>query len=398
MYRVGKLKNKRYDIGMRYLYTLLTILCFAVSVTHAEALEIKVAPDISINENYISDQNIYMAGLRTWFNTIHNKDVVSAAFEQTISGTIFGDVLLLGNKVNVTSELFDDIRILANHVSISGVSNKDLVIIARSVSIEPGAILNGDTLILANTVSTQGQILGQTQITANSIYVAGSISGITNITGQRIFFSKDSQIASQLSYFSPQRAIIEEGAQIEDKLNYNQIESISENDLIKKIFFGFVSFWAIIKLVATLFMILIITQLFRVFAQRLVNIVHLKKLYALLIGVISIIVIPLLIVILFGSLVLLPVSLILGFVFGIMIILLPALSAIIVASWYQKYVLKQQKDLVTFNVSALALVLLTFIGFVPYIGSLVIYALYLISFGAMTTYIYEQVRRKNIQL
>jgi hypothetical protein len=159
-----------------------------------------------------------------------------------------------------------------------------------------------------------------------------------------------------------------------------------------------VSFWAIIKLIATLFVIFILTQLFRIFLQRIIDSVKVKKLSLFFTGIISFILIPVLIIILFGSLVLIPVSIIVAAIFVIMIILLPAMSAVITASLYQTYVQKQSKVTANFNISALALVVLTFFGFVPYVGGIIVYSVYALSFGAMTNYFYEQIRRKKINM
>ncbi len=158
------------------------------------------------------------------------------------------------------------------------------------------------------------------------------------------------------------------------------------------------SFWAIIKLIATLFVLFILTQLFRVFTQRIIDIVRIKRVSLVAIGLLSAICLPLLIVILFVSLVLIPVSIIVAALFTIMIILLPALSAIITAAFYQEYIQKQTKIPVDFGKSALALVLLTFVGFIPYVGSILVYLVYSVAFGATTYYLYEQVRRKKINM
>lgn len=384
---------------MKHIHAIcLSVFLLLAGVQAAHAYEVKVQPDISISENYISNQNLYLASLRTWLNTTYDKDVVSVSYDQTIGGTIFGDVTLLGKNILLNGESFDDVRTIADRVTISGVVNKDLIIIARKVVIQPGAIINGDTLILAHTVDMQGQFLGKSQVTANQILVTGTIEGSTTFTASRIVFLGGSKVQSDLSYFSPQRAEILPGSEIQKELNFNQIESIQQNDVVKRLFFAFVSFWAIIKLIATLFVIFILTQMFKVFVQRLADSAKAQMVKMFVTGLISFISIPLLVVILFGSLVLIPVSIIVGCIFMIMIILLPATSAIITASLYQTYVRKENRTIVQFNMSALALILLTFLGFVPYVGSILVYATYALSFGAMTTYFYEQIRRKKLNL
>lgn len=374
---------------------LAILVLMSVSQT-ASAYEVKVQPDISISENYISNQNLYLASLRTWFNTTFDKDIVSVAYEQTIAGSIFGDVTLLGKDITLKGESYDDVRIVGDIVVISGVVNKDLVIIARKVLISSDAIINGDTLILAQTVDVQGQFLGQSQITASSIDIHGSIVGPTTLTGSKITFASGAKVISEISYFSPQRAIIEQDVELQQQLNFNQIQSLQQNDVVKRLFFAFVSFWAVIKLIATLFVIFILIHLFKVFLQRIIDMITSQKIILFVTGITSFILIPILAIILFASLILIPVSIIVGSIFIIMIILLPAVSAIITAALYQTYVKKEPRVTADFNLSALALVFLTFIDFVPYLGAIVIYLVYVLSFGAMVLYCYEHIRRKKI--
>lgn len=381
---------------MRYLYTsIFTFLSFIIPFG-VFAYELKVEPDVSIGENYISDANLYIVSLHTWFNSTYEKDIVSASVDQTIGGITFGDLTLFGKNINITGESFGDVRTIGDVVSISGVINKDLIIIGRHVVVSADAIINGDTLILANSVELQGQSLGNTQVTANMISVSGSIVGQTTFTGSKILFDSGAKIQTDISYFSPQRAIINPGADIQKELNFNQIDSITQNDVIKKLFFAFVSFWAIIKLIATLFVLFILIHLFKIPVQKIMERVKEKPIDSFLLGIGSLIGLPLLIVILFGSLVLIPVSIIVLCTFIVMIMLLPAMSAIIAACFYQIYIQKNAKISLDFNLAVLMLILLTFINFIPYIGNVLMYVLYLVSFGAITRYLYDAIRRKKI--
>jgi hypothetical protein len=373
------------------------VLCIA-GTHQAFAYDLKVSPDVSIGKNYISDSNLYIASLHTWFDATYEKDIFSVSYDQTVDGTIFGDTFLLGKKISLTGESFGDVRTIGDTVYVSGVINKDLIVVARHVIVASDAIINGDTLVLAHTVDLGGKFLGTSKITSNKITVTGFIVGPTTLTGSKIIFNSGAQILSDVSYFSPQRAMVNQGVDIQKELNFNQIESIKQNEIIKRIFFGFVSFWAIIKLIATLFVLFILTHLFRVSVQKIVDIIKGKKGTTLLVGISSIIMIPILTIILFASLVLIPVSVIVACIFVIMIMLLPAMSAIVLSVLYQTYIQKQNKKEIDFKMSTLALIVFTFIGFIPYIGGPIVYLLYLFAFGAMVRYLYEIVRRKNVRL
>jgi len=382
---------------MKY-FLLSTILCLSLAPLTSLAYELRVHPDITISEDYISEENLYLVGITTNFNTTHEEDVVSVSLDQTIEGTVFGDVTLVGNDILVSGEVFGDTRILANQVTITGVVNKDLVIIANNVVISDNAIINGDLLVLSNSIYLGGQYLGQNKVTANTIAVHGEIVGSTAMTGQRITFNSGSRVVSEISYFSPQRAYVESGSSIEQAPNFNQIESIGENDMVKRVFFSFISFWYIIKLVATFFVILILTQLFKIFSQRVSDTLLEKKWSVLVTGFFATILFPILIIVLFSSLVFIPISIILAFAFGTLLILLPAMTAILIGQIYQVYVLKKSRPEVNFNISVLTLIILTFFAFIPYIGSAFVYLAYLGAFGSMIQYLYGQIRRKKIKL
>lgn len=382
---------------MKAIFLSITTLslCFPVFVS---AYELKIAPDVSILESFETEENVYIAGFKTFFDATLMTDMVSVAANQTINGTIFGDVTLVGGAVSVGGEMFDDTRIIANSVTINGITNRDLVIVANHVTIQDDAIINGDMLILANSVTSSGQFLGATQITANSIFIDGNIVETATYTSQRLTFGSRARVSSDIAYFSPVHAVIQDGAQIEQSLTFNQIDSIRQNDVVQKFFLGLMGFWSIIKMVATLFVIFILTQIFRVFTQRIVDVVNQQKLLILPIGFLSLILLPLLIALLFATVVLIPVSIILGLMFAIIIILLPALSAVLLASLYQKIIQKKQKPTVQFGISALMLLLLTFIMFIPKIGKIVVYGLYVATFGAVIYDQYIHIRRKKIKL
>lgn len=395
---VGKLKNKIYHIGMKYFLYIFIFFFIALIPAQTFAYDLLVEPDITIDENYISDENIYMAGIKTIFNATFEKDVVSVAWNQWIRGSIFGNVMLVGNDITLDGEMFDDVWIIGNSVHITGITNKDLVIVANSIYIDDKAIINGDALILGNTVNLNGKYLGENHITANKINIEGEIVGPTTFTAQKLYIESGSKIVSEISYFSPQRAVVESNVEIQKSLNFNQIESIKQNDFVKRIFFSFVSFWAIIKLIATLFVLFVLIQLFKPFTQSIVSIVEEKKASVVASGIITFIFVPILSIILFGSLVLIPVSIIITLVFVICIILLPSLSAIIAGSLYQKYILKNEKIIVDFNISALALIMFTFVNFIPYLGKITIYSFYCAALGSLAIYLFRTVRRKKIKL
>ncbi len=382
---------------MKKIHIFIFFLCVFILPFSVSAYDLRVSPEVIIDKEYNSDSNLYLASFRTWFNAEeYKKDIVSVSLNQVIQATTTGDVLLLGKKIKLTGNSVGDNRIIADTVYVSGYTQKDLIIIARHVVFEPTSKLEGDTLVLAHTAELSGEFLGKTQITASKIFLSGSIAGSTTLTGTKIFLNNGTKIYNNLSYFSPQKAYINQGVEVKNQIYFNQIESIKQNDVIKRLFFIFVSFWALIKLIATLFVLFLLTHLFKLPLQKMIEGINKKIIKTAGIGLMSMIIIPIIGLVLFGSLILIPVSIIVFSLYITLLMILPSVSAILGAYFYQKHIKKQEKISIEFLPPALILLGLTIINFVPYIGGMVIYSLYIISFGAIMTYLFSLIRWRKI--
>lgn len=378
-------------VQMKRLFFLI-IFVASVLPSVTSAFTIYSGPEVDASDDAIIEDNLYLLGAKVNFDKTFDNDLVSIGADSNISGALFGDLTSVSSKAILNGEFFGDTRIVSGDTVVEGITNKDLIVVSGKVLITDDAIINGDTVIVAGEVDLRGDVLSDIKIIAGKVNVNSEILGNIEITTQNLHIGSGSNILGDLRYFSPTRASIDEGAKFSSKPIYNQIESISDNGFIKRTVLSFISFWTIIKFLATLFTAFILVFVFRMFSQRVSVIASKNFAKSILIGAVSIFLIPIIVLVLFASLFALPISLIILMLYMITILLVPAVSGIIFGYWIQRYLnrKKKRKIEIDFNSTALGIIILTFIFFIPLLGGLVKMVLFILSFGTIMIYYFEK--------
>lgn len=375
------------------LFTFFYLLFF---VQIASAFSLESGPEINFSGDQIIEENVYLVGGNVYFDKTLENDVLVVAGKSNINGVVFGDLQIYSGDVIFNGEAFGDSRFLGGNVTIKGNTNKDLVIVSGKTLIENNAILNGETLIISGEVDLKGKILDDLKIIAGKVNISDAeILGDVEITTQQLNINDSVKVEGDFVYFSPKRASVSSGATIKNKFVYNQIESIDENVLVKKTVLNFINFWSVIKFLATLFTAFILVFVFRMFSQRTSNIAVKKLGKSFFIGLLSILLVPIFTVILAMSLFALPIAGILFLMYFIVFILTAPVSGIIAGHYIKKLIKKENKVEIDFNFTTLGIIILTFVYFIPFVGSIIKTLLFILTFGAIVLHYFEIITIKK---
>jgi len=374
------------------------ILGILLLPTSSFAFDLQSGAEVYINNDSDIKENLYLLGAHLNFDKIFDNDVFMVGGNSIAKGVLFGDLQIFSVNSLIEGEFFGDTRIISFDSTINGNTNKDLVVVSGKIDSGDSAILNGKTILIAGEVNLKGQVLDDLKIIAGAVNIDAEVLGNIEITAQRVSIGNNAKIKNDFVYFSPQRAQVSPSANIGNGLVYNQIETINENELIKKTFLNFVSFWSVIKFLATLFTAFILIFVFRMFSQRTSFFATRKTMKSILVGLFSILLIPVIVIILFASLFGIPISILMALIYFCLLVLVAPVSGIILGYFLQKIIEKNKKPEVNFNFTTLGIIIITFLYFIPYVGSIVRVFFLLLSFGAMVLYYAEIVtlsKRKN---
>jgi hypothetical protein len=372
--------------------TVFALFAFPL-ITNAFSLE--YAPNVSIDKERVFEENAYILGADIQFDNTLDNDLIAVSGKNTLSGTIFGDLLSVAGEHILEGEVFGDARFIGPKVDINGSTNKDLIVVSADFTTQEKTVINGETFIVANSVNLKGKVLDNIKIIANNVFIDAEILGNTEITAQKVSFGDSSKISGELVYFSPEPAEISSGAFMSAQPIYNQIQKIDQTDFVKRTVLNFVAFWSIIKFLATLFTAFILVYVFRKFSQEISFSATERFGKSLLFGALSLPIFIIAIFILFASLFGIPLAILISFFYIGAWMLVPAVSGIIAGYLIRRKFNKQKRPQIDFNSTALGVVLLTFIYFIPFVGGFIKFVMTILSLGTMILYWSEIIRLKK---
>jgi hypothetical protein len=374
-------------VGLIFILFLLPLI--------SEAAIIRTDKTAIVNQEEKITENIYLIGGEPRVFGEVSSDVFGVGNKVEITGIINGDILAAAGNVHIAGEIVGDVRVAGANVNIEKNISGDLVVIGSNVVINENVKVGGDIILIGGTVNLKNTSDKHVRIISGTTIVSGKILSSANITSERISILKDSEVAGELSYFSPRQAIIEDGSNVSGSVNFNQVDSIRENGLVKHTIVSFLNFWMLFRFVTTLILTFILVYVFKIFSQNtaLQSVKNFWK--SLLVGLLTFIFIPVAITILLISLILLPVAILLGMVYAGIFIISNAIAGIALGALLKKTFTKKNVLEVSFHTATIGVVVLTLLQFVPVLGDFTRYLFITAAFGSVWIYLYNKVRWGN---
>jgi cytoskeletal protein CcmA (bactofilin family) len=378
---------KTYQKVILSLFLALLITAPAVSF----AASVRGGNYVNIESEEIQD-NLYIGAGQSDIKAKVEGDLVVGSGESRINSEVVGDVIVLGGTVFLDGVVEGDVRILGGEVYIQGDINGELLVIGGEVHIESDSKLDNDVILIGGNIFIEGESSGDFRIIGGKVSLNNSLSGNANITTQNLSFGNNSFINGAVYYFAPDKAFQYEGAEINGEISYNQINTIRDSGVVKQAILSFISFWILLKFVTTLLLTFILVFVFKVFSQQTTE-YGIKSIgRSLLIGILSTILIPIVVFVLFISLIAMPLSILILLAYFFFLIISFAVAGIILGSLIKKVFTKSDSIEISFNTATLGVVILTIVQFVPVLGDLTRLFFFLVAFGAITHYIYMNIR------
>lgn len=378
---------------MKKISFLIALAALSLGFTNeTKAFSIETATDVRIVGQKV-EENTYVAGGSVTLNSEYTKDVFVAGGDVEIAGKIAGDLIVMGGETRITGQIAGDVRVIGGRATISGEVLGDLFIVAGKVDLINGAKISGESIFVTAEMKQLSILEKPSKILAGAIFLNSTVASSTEITTQKIVIGSLANITGELRYFAPNKAEVEDGSKITGDVSFNEIKTIRERGVVKSTILNLLSFWIIFKFLTTLILAFIATYVFRIFAQRVTDLAVGSIVRSFFSGIGALILIPIISIILLVSLIALPIGFLFMLAYVFILIISPAISGVIIGTLLFGIFEEGDKHQVTFGKSAVGIVLLTALQFVPVIGDLTKFVFTIIAFGAITRYTYGNVVR-----
>ncbi|MEI6892804.1 MAG: hypothetical protein V5783_11595 [Pontiella sp.] len=183
------------------------------------ALQVRAIDFIATNDYYIGKSTVVDA--EQW--VISGQAITDGSFENDLNimtanalnlngrydGNVTGAASISANLNGVCER---NLRLFGGTITINGAVGGNLIALADTIIITTNAIIDGDALLLANSVVQEGEIGGHVRIRASRIVtLAGTIGGNTTISSPEILLTDGAQLAGDFHYRSPKTIYPDEG-------------------------------------------------------------------------------------------------------------------------------------------------------------------------------------------
>lgn len=361
-----------------FVLVILTVLSVP---TCALAFDLRADERVSTaaSDNLVDD--IYLAGSTVTSAASVQGDVAAVGATVIIKGGVTQDITAAGGTITVLSDAGDDLHLVGGTIIVQGNVADDAVVAGGDITME--GVVGGDVAVAGGTIALNAQVGGKARVAGGKVIIDAPIGGDVEIWGEDIELGPNANIGGSFTYHSEKEAKIDEAAIIAGESSFDKKEiPVSNSGISKGSIAAFLSLALLAKLLMTLVGAFALYFFFPKYSRQLASNAGEKWLASLTVGVIFLIVIPFVSIFLLLTIIGLPLGAIALLGYALSLIFASIAAPVVVGSVITKWVRKGGYE-VTAKTVLIGVLVYFALMFVPILGSLVKFAAYLITLGAL---------------
>ncbi|MBA3723658.1 MAG: hypothetical protein H0W89_02055 [Candidatus Levybacteria bacterium] len=258
---------------MKKLLRLLTV-CFSLALVCTTlitppiyAADFRAGDEIRITDTNQTLVNPYIFGGAIQVDSPIANELTLAGGDIIINSNVEGSALIAGGNITLAGSVGNNARIAGGDITIDGPIANDLVIAGGNIRLTENATIGGDLIFAGGKLQVDGPVAGKVMINGGDITLNNSVGG--NVSGEieALTLGSGAKVAGNLSYESPKRAEIAQGATISGRTDYQLTENDGEDDAAG----AFLTTVALYKLVTDIILSLLFVYFFRRALMAVVN-------------------------------------------------------------------------------------------------------------------------------
>ena len=320
-------------------------------------------------------------------------DLFAAGGNVFVSGPIEGDLALLGGTVNVNREVSGDLRLAGGNVSISGPIGGELIAAGGQVSVMSGARIGKDARIYAGAVNYNGVVGGDLVARGDEIYINGTVNGNVSARAKKVRLGPDALVTGTFDYYSGEEATMEQGATVLGATNFHRVQSDRKAVPDKGFILGLLTAAWIIKLLMVMTAVLVAFYAFRGQVKTILHEATSGFWKEAGRGFVLLVVAPIAAVVSFVTVIGVPLGFIALLLYAVLLLIAAViLTPLLFGQLAARYVFKKERYELSWWAIVLAVFVLSIIKFIPLVGWLFCFIIFLAGFGSFANHAYRKWR------
>ena len=375
------MKNRLFFFVCAVAFVVLPLSAFAGTFEANQNYQLN--PGVSVNDNlYVAGSDMNVAGEV-------KGDFFGAGGTIIISGPIGGDLMSVGGTLSLAGTVSGDVRVAGGTVILSNTIGGELLAGGGTVNITSGSVVAGDTTIGGGVVNYDGTAEKNLTISGNKVHINGIVHGNVSVHAEEITLGPKTLIDGNFEYYAPKEMTPEKDAVIKGTVNFHKTEAPEKSDSVKLVF-GFIGIAWLIKSLMILTAALIALYFFTSHTTSIIaeSSSHFWKEAGR--GFIVLIVVPVAIIISFVTIIGVPIGILALLFYVLLIIISSIIAPLLFARLLMNYVFKKENTELNWWIAILAVIVFGLVSFIPVVGWIICFFIFLASFGTVT----EHIRKK----
>jgi hypothetical protein len=169
--------------------------------------------------------DLFMAGSEARASNGSAGDAMLAGGWISTAGTVHGDEVATGGRVTLDADVDGGVYAAGGHVRLEGRIGRNARLAGGEVEVGPQADVQGGVSVAAGEVTVSGRVGKYLQVGAGRTRIDGEIGGNVDVASGQLTLGPHAVIDGALTYYGPQPALIESGAQVRGETHYIERKS-----------------------------------------------------------------------------------------------------------------------------------------------------------------------------
>jgi len=310
-------------------------------------------------------------------------DAFIAGGRSHIDGRIGGDAVATGGTVDVRGEIAQDLYAAGGDVRIEATVLGNARIAGGTVFLEPGADIAGNVTAAGGSVDQAGRIGGNLQVFGGRVRLNGAIDGDVEVASEDIRIGPDAVIRGRLSYRGPSRPQVADSAVIAGGIerSHRRWRGLGEESGFGRVLTGVLrTLW----FAGVLLSGMLLVAAFPRFSREAAATVRSDTLASLGLGGALLVALPLMALMLFVTIIGIPLGFATLMGYGLLLMLGYLTAALALGDWLLERSRPTDAGHAGWRMLFLlaALVVIALLRWVPWIGDIAVFVLFLAGLGA----------------
>lgn len=204
--------------------TLALVLCAGAGVATAGAALAQQAGE-RVTVDSPAQRDLYLAGGTIEVAADVEGDVVAAGGTVETTAAVSQDLTAAGATVRVRGPVGDDVRAVGGEVTLAADAGDSVVLAGATLRVARGAKVGGLALLAGGRVVVEGEISGELRATGGTVRIDGPVAGNATIDArERLELGPGARFGGDLVYTSPQPVTLPDGVTVAGRVAHHPLE------------------------------------------------------------------------------------------------------------------------------------------------------------------------------